>query len=195
MPFQPRSRLPEVLGCADVSLVILRKGIGTGSLPSKTFSILASGRPLIASVDELSETWNLIQSAQAGLCIEPDNPLELVKAILLLKNDQELARTIWTKWAYLGGKEAFDTICNNSIRGITKKSNRSERFEWETFKLNVKHANHSLSKNKRRLRMTQTKVLVTGAGGFIGHHLVTYLRNRGYWVRGVDIKAPRVFQN
>ena len=38
--------------------------------------------------------------------------------------------------------------------------------------------------------MTQTKVLVTGAGGFIGHHLVTYLRKSGYWVRGVDIKYP-----
>lgn len=38
--------------------------------------------------------------------------------------------------------------------------------------------------------MQQTKVLVTGAGGFIGHHLVTYLRNLGYWVRGVDIKYP-----
>lgn len=36
----------------------------------------------------------------------------------------------------------------------------------------------------------QKKVLVTGAGGFIGHHLVTYLKNRGYWVRGVDIKQP-----
>jgi nucleoside-diphosphate-sugar epimerase len=35
-----------------------------------------------------------------------------------------------------------------------------------------------------------SKVLVTGAGGFIGHHLVTYLKNRGYWVRGVDIKLP-----
>ena len=34
------------------------------------------------------------------------------------------------------------------------------------------------------------KVLVTGAGGFIGHHLVTYLKKRGYWVRGVDIKYP-----
>ena len=34
------------------------------------------------------------------------------------------------------------------------------------------------------------KVLVTGAGGFIGHHLVTYLKDRGYWVRGVDIKRP-----
>ena len=36
----------------------------------------------------------------------------------------------------------------------------------------------------------QTKVLVTGAGGFIGHHLVTFLKNKGYWVRGVDIKMP-----
>lgn len=36
----------------------------------------------------------------------------------------------------------------------------------------------------------QTRVLVTGAGGFIGHHLVKYLAQEGYWVRGVDIKEP-----
>jgi GDP-D-mannose 3',5'-epimerase len=34
------------------------------------------------------------------------------------------------------------------------------------------------------------RVLVTGAGGFIGHHLVTYLKQHGYWVRGVDLKYP-----
>lgn len=34
------------------------------------------------------------------------------------------------------------------------------------------------------------RVLVTGAGGFIGHHLVTYLKGHGCWVRGVDIKEP-----
>ncbi len=34
------------------------------------------------------------------------------------------------------------------------------------------------------------RVLVTGAGGFIGHHLVTYLKDKGYWVRGVDLKEP-----
>lgn len=38
--------------------------------------------------------------------------------------------------------------------------------------------------------MDKTRVLVTGAGGFIGHHLVTFLKNQGYWVRGVDIKYP-----
>jgi len=36
----------------------------------------------------------------------------------------------------------------------------------------------------------QKRVLVTGAGGFIGHHLVTRLKNEGYWVRGVDVKHP-----
>jgi nucleoside-diphosphate-sugar epimerase len=35
-----------------------------------------------------------------------------------------------------------------------------------------------------------TRVLVTGAGGFIGHHLVGFLKTRGYWVRGADIKEP-----
>jgi GDP-D-mannose 3', 5'-epimerase len=36
----------------------------------------------------------------------------------------------------------------------------------------------------------KTKVLVTGAGGFIGSHLVSYLKDKGFWVRGVDIKHP-----
>ena len=38
--------------------------------------------------------------------------------------------------------------------------------------------------------MTLEKVLVTGAGGFIGHHLVSRLKREGYWVRGVDLKRP-----
>ena len=38
--------------------------------------------------------------------------------------------------------------------------------------------------------MSNEKILVTGAGGFIGHHLVKFLKRQGYWVRGVDIKYP-----
>ncbi|GEP11602.1 NAD-dependent epimerase/dehydratase family protein [Methylobacterium gnaphalii] len=38
--------------------------------------------------------------------------------------------------------------------------------------------------------MADRRALVTGAGGFIGHHLVRFLKDKGYWVRGVDIKEP-----
>ncbi len=38
--------------------------------------------------------------------------------------------------------------------------------------------------------MPNSRVLVTGAGGFIGSHLVNYLKKKGYWVRGVDLKHP-----
>ena len=37
---------------------------------------------------------------------------------------------------------------------------------------------------------TRKHVLVTGAGGFIGHALVKRLKGDGHWVRGVDLKLP-----
>ena len=36
----------------------------------------------------------------------------------------------------------------------------------------------------------QKRILVTGAGGFIGHHLVKRLKKDGHWVRGADPKLP-----
>jgi GDP-D-mannose 3', 5'-epimerase len=38
--------------------------------------------------------------------------------------------------------------------------------------------------------MRRQTALVTGAGGFIGHHMVRYLKSLGYWVRGADVKLP-----
>jgi GDP-D-mannose 3', 5'-epimerase len=40
------------------------------------------------------------------------------------------------------------------------------------------------------MEVLMKKALVCGAGGFIGSHLVTRLKNEGYWVRGVDLKRP-----
>jgi colanic acid biosynthesis glycosyl transferase WcaI len=87
LPFQPRERLPEVLASADISLVVLKRGIGSASLPSKLFSILASGRPVLASVDGNSDAWKLVDSSEAGLCVEPERPEQLADAILSLRGD------------------------------------------------------------------------------------------------------------
>jgi colanic acid biosynthesis glycosyl transferase WcaI len=90
LPYQPRERMPEILACADIALVSLRKGMSFGALPSKTYSILASGRPLIACVDPGSDVWDLVERAQAGLCVEPESPGQLVDAIKKLKTKPEL---------------------------------------------------------------------------------------------------------
>lgn len=90
IPFQPRRKLPEVLASADIALVSLSKGIGPRSLPSKIYSIYASGRPALASVEEDCETWNLVRRSGAGVCIPPEDPGAMAEAILMLKNDPRL---------------------------------------------------------------------------------------------------------
>ena len=92
LPYQPRVRLPEVLASADVSLVILKKGIGIQSLPSKIFPILASGRPLLASVDEQSATADLVKRSKAGICIPPEDPERLAEAVQTLRNSPEMCK-------------------------------------------------------------------------------------------------------
>lgn len=102
LPFQPRERLPEVLASADVSLVSLQRGMGSGSQPSKMYSIFASGRPMILCVDEDSNPWKLLEQAQAGLCLPPENPTALAAAILYLKNTPHLCQEFGEKgrhWA------------------------------------------------------------------------------------------------
>jgi len=94
LPFQPRERLPEVLASADISLVTLCKGIGTGSLPSKLYSIFASGRPVVASVDPCCETWSVVSQSGAGLCIPPEDPSAMLQAILKLRNEPELRQRL-----------------------------------------------------------------------------------------------------
>jgi colanic acid biosynthesis glycosyl transferase WcaI len=135
IPFQPREKLPEVLASADISLVILRKGIGWASLPSKTFSIMASGRPILLSVDEGSETYDLVKRTNAGFCIPPENPGELASAILTLKHDNELRQKLGENgraWALShhspqSAAEQFENILIEAIH-IHQKNNSHSHY-------------------------------------------------------------------
>lgn len=91
LPFQPRERLPEVYATADVQLVSLRRGI-SASVPSKAYSIMASGRPLVAAVETKSEVASLVQRAGAGVVVPPGDPEALAEAILSLAPDRDNRR-------------------------------------------------------------------------------------------------------
>lgn len=90
---QPAARLPEVIAAGDIHLVPLKRGLAKASVPSKTYSILAAGRPLIASVDEASEIAQIVDRAGAGIAVPPENPEALTKAIRkLLDAPEEMQR-------------------------------------------------------------------------------------------------------
>jgi colanic acid biosynthesis glycosyl transferase WcaI len=74
VPMQPRERLPEVLAAADLHLVPLRTGLARSSVPSKLYSILAAGRPVLASVDAGTEVATTIERAGAGVSVPPEDP-------------------------------------------------------------------------------------------------------------------------
>lgn len=85
---QPIERLPDVLAAADLHLVPLKKKLSTSSVPSKTFSILAAGRPFVASVDPGSEVARIAERSGGGVAVPPDDPEAFTKAIKTLIDDR-----------------------------------------------------------------------------------------------------------
>jgi colanic acid biosynthesis glycosyl transferase WcaI len=92
--FQPKERLPEVLAAADIHVVPLRRGLARSSVPSKTYSILAAGRPVVASVDVGTEVARVVEQAGAGLAVPPDDPEEFTKALVTLLDDPARAQAM-----------------------------------------------------------------------------------------------------
>ena len=85
--YQDVSRLSEVLATGDIHVVPLKRGLGSVSVPSKTYSILASGRPVLAAVDLDTEVPRILAAADAGVCVEPDNSAAFISALRAMTLD------------------------------------------------------------------------------------------------------------
>lgn len=86
---QPIARLPELLAAGDIHVVLLKRGLARSSVPSKTFSILAAGRPFIASVDAGSEIASIAHRSGAGLSVSPEDAEAFTKAVRQLAGAPE----------------------------------------------------------------------------------------------------------
>lgn len=79
--YQPIERLPEVLAAADIHVVPLRAGLAKVSVPSKSYSVLSAGRPLLAAIDLGTEIPRLLQESGGGVAVAPDDPAAFVDAL------------------------------------------------------------------------------------------------------------------
>ena len=91
---QPKERLPEVLAAGDIHTVLLKEGLARSSVPSKLYSILAAGRPCVASIDVGTEVDRTLVAAGAGIAVPPEDPDAFCDALGRLFDDAALRRSM-----------------------------------------------------------------------------------------------------
>jgi colanic acid biosynthesis glycosyl transferase WcaI len=88
---QPRHRIPDLIRASDACLVMLKKSeIFKTVIPTKLLEAMACGRPVIAGVEGHART--IIEKAQCGIAIEPENPSALAQAAGLLSSNPEMCK-------------------------------------------------------------------------------------------------------
>ncbi|MEM1366690.1 MAG: glycosyltransferase family 4 protein [Cyanobacteria bacterium P01_H01_bin.15] len=87
--FQPREKLPEMLGAANLALVMQKSNVIAFNMPSKIQVLLASGRPILASVPSNGTAANAINTSGGGMVVSPEDPKALADAIRMLYSDRE----------------------------------------------------------------------------------------------------------
>ncbi|MEM9087659.1 MAG: glycosyltransferase family 4 protein [Cyanobacteria bacterium P01_F01_bin.53] len=89
LPFVPKAEFPEMLAAADVSLIMQKRNVVGFNMPSKTQKIMASGRPIVASVPDTGSAAEAVMQSGGGVVVEPESPTALTNAIQALYDDPQ----------------------------------------------------------------------------------------------------------
>ena len=129
IPVQPREYIPKFLAAADVCLVILQRNpVLAITIPCKTYEIMAAARPIVANVE--GDLKELVEEADCGIVVEPENPKQIADAIISLYEDEQLR----TKFGRNGREyvvqhytreKIMDKVIELFQEAITKTKNRT----------------------------------------------------------------------
>jgi len=106
VPTQPVDLYPQVLQASDVCLVTLRKDLATPVVPGKMLSIMASGKPVLASLPLSGDAPEIVRQYGCGIAVEPSDPGALAEAVLKLYNNKALREEMGRK-GRLAAKKHF----------------------------------------------------------------------------------------
>lgn len=120
LPMQPRERYPAILQASDVGLATLRADVQTPTVPSKILSIMAAGRPVVASMPVSGDAPKLIEQACAGVIVPPEDPEGLSRALLALYRDAAIREELGTNGrqyvvthlSHVAAAKQYETIFN-----------------------------------------------------------------------------------
>lgn len=113
LPFQPYEEISHVFSLGDAGLVISKPGVGTNSVPSKTWSIMSASKPVLANFDE-NELKEIIEANNCGIFTKAGDIDGFVTSILTLYDNRDLSKRL--------GKNGRKFIISNLTKEIgTKK--------------------------------------------------------------------------
>jgi glycosyltransferase involved in cell wall biosynthesis len=117
LPFRPAEQIPHVMMAGDVHIVTVRRGLEGVVVPSKLYSILAAGRPVLAVAAAECDAARIVTEAECGLAADPDDPAAVAKAIRALRDDParlaamaSRAREVASKYARVKELDRFTEI-------------------------------------------------------------------------------------
>ncbi|HEY9599739.1 MAG TPA: glycosyltransferase family 4 protein [Cyanophyceae cyanobacterium] len=127
LPFQEREKLPEMLAAADVGLILQKRNVISFNMPSKSLVLLASGRPIIASVPLTGTAARVVQQSGGGVVVKPQNPKALANAILDLYQNPENATSLGQQGREYAVKNySFQRVLNSYETLFTQVSQQTQ---------------------------------------------------------------------
>lgn len=120
--YVPIGEMASVYAVSDVGLVPLKKGTAKSALPSKVYTVMAAGLPVMAVVDPDSDTANLVEQAQCGQVVPPDDPESLAAALRAMATDEKaLVRFRQNALSFIQAhysREAVASMYHNLIKSV-----------------------------------------------------------------------------
>jgi glycosyltransferase involved in cell wall biosynthesis len=137
LPFRPAAQIPLVMMAGDVHVITIRRGLEGVVVPSKLYSTLAAGRPVLAVAAANSDAARIAVESGCGMAADPDDADAVAAAILRMRDDPAgvaemgaRARRVAAKYARVTELGRFTEILEQAVQspmggepsGITGKS-------------------------------------------------------------------------
>ncbi len=126
--FQPREMLPELLAAADVSLVVQKRNVVSFNMPSKLQLLLASGRPIVASVPLNGMAARALGQSGGGMVVQAERSELLADGIRRLYNEPALATELGQQGRQYAARyyakeqalDAYELLFSRLVKKVSK---------------------------------------------------------------------------
>ena len=129
-PFRPVEQIAHVMMAGDLHIVTVKRGLEGVVVPSKLYSILAAGRPILAVAPPESDAARIVLESGCGIAADPDDPAAVAAAIKELRAQPERlaemgrrARETAAKYARVYELERFVAIVEDAARPSPRVTN------------------------------------------------------------------------